>query len=114
VLGPIGIAFGVYEILSRLKGQTVDRADEDRLRVMEALGSMSRGAQEEGGARDALGQQGLMVGMAGLQRQRDLDAMRRVYTENADMNRLIRSNEDLLASIAMPSQPSVAELMARI
>ena len=114
VLGPIGIAFGVYEIMSRLKGQTVDRADEERLRVMEALSSMGRGVQEEGAGKDALGQQGMMVGMAGMQRQRDLDAMRRVYTGNAEMNNLIRSNEDLLASIAMPSQPSVAELMARI
>ena len=114
VLGPIGIAFGVYEILSRLKGQTVDRADEERLRVMEALGGMRGAVQEEQEMQGALGQQGMMVGMAGMQRQRDLDAMKRVYTGNADMDRLVRSNEDLLASIAMPSQPSMAELMARI
>jgi hypothetical protein len=69
--------------------------------------------EQEAMGRQMLGAQNAMIGLAGVQRQRDLDEMRRVYSENADMNRLIRSNEDLLASIAMPSQPTMAEMMAR-
>ena len=114
ILGPIGIAFGVYEILSRLKGQTADRADEERMRVMQALGSVRGGLDEDVQTKELLGQQNTMIGLAGIQRQQDLDAMRRQYTESAEMNNLVRSNQDLLSAIAMPSQPSVAELMARM
>lgn len=114
ILGPIGIAFGVYEILSRLKGQSFDRADEERLKIMQALGSVRGSLDEDTQMRQMLNQQNTMINLAGIQRQKQLDDMTRSYTQDREMNNLIRSNQDLLSALAMPSQPSVAELMARM
>ena len=114
LLGPIAIAYTVYDVLNRLKGQSFDKADDQRLKVMQALGGIAGGMDQDTERNQMLAQQNTMVNLAGIQRQRDLDAMRNQYTMNREMNDLISGNRDLLASLSTPSQPSVAEILARM
>jgi hypothetical protein len=54
-----------------------------------------------------------MVDLAAIQRQQGLDQMRQQYTTDQTLNSLLAGNERALAALAMPSRPSIAEMMAR-
>lgn len=112
-LGPAFALYGAYELASALKGMTIDKADEQRLRVLEAFGNVSGGMNQDAQMRTALAQQQQMLALAQIQRQRELDDLSRSYLQNQNMDSLVRSNEGLLRAIAMPSSPSIAEMMAR-
>lgn len=112
-LGPAFALYGAYELASALKGMTVDKADEQRLRVLEAFGNVSGGMDQDAQIRTALAQQQQMLALAQIQRQRELDDLSRSYLQNQNLDSLVRSNEGLLRAIAMPSSPSIAEMMAR-
>lgn len=112
-LGPAFALYGAYELASALKGMTIDKGDEQRLRVLEAFGNVSGGMNQDAQMRTALAQQQQMLALAQIQRQRELDDLSRSYLQNQNMDSLVRSNEGLLRAIAMPSSPSIAEMMAR-
>lgn len=111
-LGPLAAVYGAYELASGLHGATIGAEDEKRLRVLEALGGVTGGIREDQQMQQAVAQQRAAVELAGIQRQQELDAMRAQFSQNQAMNTLIRGNEQLLAAIAQPSRPSMAELMA--
>jgi hypothetical protein len=111
-LGPLAAVYGAYELASGLHGATIGAEDEKRLRVLEALGSVTGGIRQDQQMQTAVAQQRAAVELAGIQRQQELDAMRNQYTQNQALNSLVRGNEQLLAAIAQPSRPTMAELMA--
>lgn len=111
-LGPLAAVYGAYELTSGLHGATIGAEDEKRLRVLEALGGVTGGIRQDQQMQTAVAQQRAAVELAGIQRQQELDAMRNQYTQNQALNSLIRGNEQLLAAIAQPSRPTMAELMA--
>lgn len=111
-LGPLAAVYGAYELASGLHGATIGAEDEKRLRVLEALGGVTGGIRQDQQMQTAVAQQRAAVELAGIQRQQELDAMRNQYTQNQALNSLVRGNEQLLAAIAQPSRPTMAELMA--
>jgi hypothetical protein len=110
----LAAAYGVYEVASALKGMTMDKEEERQLRVLEALGSVGAGADRDMQNQQMLARQNQMVTMAGIDRQKQLDGMRRQYSDNTAMDDLIRGNRDLLQSLSQASQPDLMELMARM
>ena len=113
MLGPLIAIFGAYEVLSMLRQGTVGAEDERRLRALQALQGVSGGMQQDYANRQAIGQMQSMVDLAGMQRQRDLDEMNQQYTGNQAMDALLRGQQASLNALAMPSRPSIAEMMAR-
>jgi hypothetical protein len=113
-LGPLFAVLSAYQLAEMARANTVGAADEKRMRVLEALGGVSGGLGQDQAMRQMLAQQRSMVELAGIQRQKDLDQMNRQYIEDRALNSAVGANRDLLAAIAMPSQPSMMEMMARI
>ena len=113
-LGPLFAVLSAYQLAEMARANTVGAADEKRMRVLEALGGVSGGLGQDQAMRQMLAQQRSMVELAGIQRQKDLDQMNRQYIEDRALNSAVGANRDLLSAIAMPSQPSMMEMMARI
>jgi hypothetical protein len=112
-LGPLAAVYGAYEIASALKGQTIDEADERRLRVMQALGAVGGGMGQSMMQKEQIRAMQRMTDLAAVQRQAQIDELNKQYTGNMAMDSLIRGNEAALAALATPSRPGVAELMMR-
>jgi len=112
-LGPLAAVYGAYEIASALKGQTIDEADERRLRVMQALGAVGGGMGQSMMQKEQIRAMQRMTDLAAVQRQAQIDEINKQYTGNMAMDSLIRGNEAALAALATPSRPGVAELMMR-
>lgn len=113
VLGPLFAIFGAYEVMSMLRQGTVGAEDERRLKALQALQGVSGGMQQDYANRQAIGQMQSMVDLAGMQRQRGLDEMNQQYTGNQALDALLRGQQASLNALAMPSRPSIAEMMAR-
>jgi hypothetical protein len=113
-LGPLFAIFGAYEVLSMLREGTIGAADQRRMRALEALGNVGGGMQQDIGNRQAIAQMQSMVDLAGIQRQRALDQMSQQYTGNQALDALLRAQQASLNTLAMPSRPSIAEMMARM
>ena len=113
VLGPLFAIFGAYEVMSMLRQGTVGAEDERRLSALQALQGVSGGMQQDYANRQAIGQMQSMVDLAGMQRQRALDEMNQQYTGNQALDALLRGQQASLNALAMPSRPSIAEMMAR-
>ena len=113
-LGPLFAIFGAYEVMNMLREGTVGAADQRRMRALEALGNVGGGMQQDVGNRQAIAQMQSMVDLAGIQRQRALDQMSQQYTGNQALDALLRAQQASLNTLAMPSRPSIAEMMARM
>ena len=113
-LGPLFAIFGAYEVMNMLREGTVGAADQRRMRALEALGNVGGGMQQDVGNRQAIAQMQSMVDLAGIQRQRGLDQMNQQYTGNQALDALLRGQQASLNTLAMPSRPSIAEMMARM
>lgn len=113
-LGPLAAIYGAYQIASALKGQTVDEADERRLRVMQALGAVGGGMGQEMQQREQIRAMSRMVDLAAIQRQQQRDELNKQYTGNMALDALLRGQEATLSTLAQPSRPSVAEMMMRM
>lgn len=113
-LGPAAAIFGMYQIADLIKQGTVDAADERRLKALQALGAVSGGMQQDSAMREQIRSMQRMVDLAAVQRRQALDEMNRQYTDDQALNALLSANQAQLASMSRPSQPSVAEMMARM
>jgi len=113
-LGPLFAIFGAYEVMNMLREGTIGAADQRRMRALEALGNVGGGMQQDVGNRQAIAQMQSMVDLAGIQRQRALDQMSQQYTGNQALDALLRGQQASLNTLAMPSRPSIAEMMARM
>ena len=113
-LGPLAAIFGAYQIASALKGQTIDEADERRLRVMQALGAVGGGMGQEMQQREQIRAMSRMVDLAAVQRQTQRDELNKQYTGNMALDALLRGQEATLSTLAQPSRPSMAEMMMRM
>jgi hypothetical protein len=113
-LGPLFAIYGVYETLNMLNEGTIGKADEDRLKSLEAFGAMSQGMGQDLQQRQMMEGMQRMVDLAAIQRQQSLDQMRNQYTGNQAMDALLRGQQASLAALAQPSRPSIAEMMARM
>jgi hypothetical protein len=113
-LGPLFAIYGAYQVMSMLRQGTVGAADERRLKALQALNQVGGGAAQDEEMRRATGRMSAMVDLAGMQRQRSLDQMRQQYTGNEALDALLRGQQATLSAIAQPSQPSIAEMMARM
>jgi hypothetical protein len=112
-LGPLLGAFTAYQLLDMARQGTVGAADERRLQALQALGGVSGGLMSDAQQKQQLRQMQQMVDLAAIQRQQGLDQMRQQYTTDQTLNSLLAGNERALAALAMPSRPSIAEMMAR-
>jgi hypothetical protein len=112
-LGPLLGAFTAYQLLDMTRQGTVGAADERRLQALQALGGVSGGLMADAQQKQQLRQMQQMVDLAAIQRQQGLDQMRQQYTTDQTLNSLLAGNERALAALAMPSRPSIAEMMAR-
>jgi hypothetical protein len=112
-LGPLLGAFTAYQLLDMARQGTVGAADERRLQALQALGGVSGGLMADAQQKQQLRQMQQMVDLAAIQRQQGLDQMRQQYTTDQTLNSLLAGNERALAALAMPSRPSIAEMMAR-
>ena len=113
-LGPLAAIFGAYQVASALKGQTIDEADERRLRVMQALGAVGGGMGQEMQQREQIRAMSRMVDLAAVQRQTQRDELNKQYTGNMALDALLRGQEATLSTLAQPSRPSMAEMMMRM
>jgi hypothetical protein len=112
-LGPLFGAFAAYQLLDMAREGTVSAAEERRLQALQALSGVSGGLMSDAQQRQQIRQMQQMVDLAAIQRQQGLDQMRQQYTTDQTLNSLLAGNERALAALAMPSRPSVAEMMAR-
>jgi hypothetical protein len=113
-LGPLAAVYGGYELLSALKGGTVDEADERRIQAIRALGAVGGGMEQDMAMKEQIRGMQRMVDLAAIQRQQALDQMRNQYTGNQALDALVRGQQASLAALAQPSRPSIAEMMARM
>jgi len=113
-LGPLAAVYGGYELLSTLKGGTVDEADERRIQAIRALGAVGGGMDQDMAMKEQVRGMQRMVDLAAIQRQQALDQMRNQYTGNQALDALVRGQQASLAALAQPSRPSIAEMMARM
>jgi hypothetical protein len=113
-LGPLAAVYGGYELLSALKGGTVDEADERRIQAIRALGAVGGGMDQDMAMKEQVRGMQRMVDLAAIQRQQALDQMRNQYTGNQALDALVRGQQASLAALAQPSRPSIAEMMARM
>lgn len=114
VLGPLGIAYGAYELASTMRERTIGDADRQRLQNLEALSAVSGGVEQDIAARQQMQQMRQFVDLAGIERQRQVDEMRNRYSDQAALDAILRGHEASLAALAQPSRPSIAEMMARM
>lgn len=113
-LMPLLGIYGAYEVANMLKEGTIGEADERRLRTLEALGAVSGGMSQDLQNQEQIRTMQRMVDLAGVERQKNLDAMRQEYTGNMSLDTLLRGQQASLAMLAQPSRPSIAEMMARM
>lgn len=113
-LGPLAAVYGGYELLSMLKGGTVDEADERRIQAIRALGAVGGGMEQDMAMKEQVRGMQRMVDLAAIQRQQALDQMRNQYTGNQALDALLRGQQASLSALAQPSRPSIAEMMARM
>jgi DNA polymerase III alpha subunit len=113
-LGPLAAIYGGYQVLDLLKQGTLDAADERRLKMMQALGAVGGGAQQQQMMNDQMRQMRFMADMAAIQNQQGLMQSRNQSISDQALSSLLRGHEASLQSLALPSQPSVAEVMARM
>jgi hypothetical protein len=114
VLGPLGLAYGAYELTSAMRERTIGDADRQRLQNLEALSAVSGGVEQDIAARQQMQQMRQFVDLAGIERQRQVDEMRSRYSDQAALDAILRGHEASLAALAQPSRPSIAEMMARM
>ncbi len=113
-LGPLAAIYGGYQILDLLKQGTLDAADERRLKMMQALGAVGGGAQQEQMMNDQMRQMRFMADMTAIQNQQGRMQSRNQSISDQALSSLLRGHESSLQALALPSQPSVAEVMARM
>lgn len=113
-LGPLAAIYGAYQVVDLLKQGTLDAADERRLKMMEALGAVSGGARQQQMMNDQMRQMRFMADMAAIQRQQSGMQQRNQSISDQALSSLLRGHEASLQALAMPSQPSVGEMMARM
>jgi hypothetical protein len=112
-LGPLFGAFAAYQLLDMARQGTVGEADQRRMKALEALSGVSGGMQQDAASREQMRQMQRMVDLAAIQRQQSLDQMRQQYTGDQALDAILRGQQSSLAALAVPSQPSIAEMMAR-
>ena len=112
-LGPLFGAFAAYQLLDMARQGTVGEADQRRMKALESLGAVSGGMQQDAASREQMRQMQRMVDLAAIQRQQALDQMRQQYTGDQALDAILRGQQSSLAALAVPSQPSIAEMMAR-
>ena len=114
VLGPLFAIYGAYEVMNMLKGVSTDDADEKRLKALQSLGAVSGANQQGLQDQQQLSQAQSAVDVAGIQHQNYLAEQNNQYTGNQAMDALLRGQRASLAGLAIPSRPSMAEVMARM
>jgi histone H1/5 len=112
-LGPLFGAFAAYQLLDMARQGTVGEADQRRMKALETLSGVSGGMQQDAASREQMRQMQRMVDLAAIQRQQSLDQMRQQYTGDQALDAILRGQQSSLAALAVPSQPSIAEMMAR-
>lgn len=112
-LGPLFGAFAAYQLLDMARQGTVGEADQRRMKALETLSGVSGGMQQDAASREQMRQMQRMVDLAAIQRQQALDQMRQQYTGDQALDAILRGQQSSLAALAVPSQPSIAEMMAR-
>ena len=113
-LGPLAAIYGAYQVVDLLKQGTLDAADERRLKMMEALGAVSGGARQQQMMNDQMRQMRFMADMTAIQNQQGKMQSRNQSISDQALSSLLRGHEASLQALALPSQPSVAEVMARM
>ena len=113
-LGPLMAVLGAYEVAQLLKSGSIDRGQERKLKVLESLGVAESGFAQEMGVRSQMDQDRgateMMAGMGARARQ-DQEGQ---LTNDMAMNQLIRSNQQMLQSLASPSRQSLSEVLAQL
>lgn len=113
-LGPLFAIYGVYETLQMLQDGTIGDADRERLKTLEALGSVGGGVQEDLEQRRTIQNASRMTDLAAIEGQRNKDKMNSQFLDDQALNAMLHGQQASLASIARPSQPSIAEMMSRM
>jgi hypothetical protein len=113
-LGPLAAIYSAYTVLDLLKQGTLDAADERRLKMLQALGAVGGGAQQDQMVNDQMRQMRYMTDMAAIQNQQGIMQSRNQSISDQALSSLLRGHEASLRSLAVPSQPGVGELMARM
>lgn len=113
-LGPLFAIYGVYETLHMLQDGTIGDADRERLKTLEALGSVGGGVQEDLEQRRTIQNASRMTDLAAIEGQRNKDKMNSQFLDDQALNAMLHGQQASLASIARPSQPSIAEMMSRM
>lgn len=113
VLGPLGALYGAYEIASAMRERSIGDADRQRIQNLEALSAVSGGVAQDQMMREQVRAMQQMVDLAGVQRLQSQREMQSQYND-AVLNELLRGQQASLQAIAMPSRPSIAEMMARM
>ena len=113
-LGPLAAIYGAYQVVDLLKQGTLDAADERRLKMMQALGAVGGGAQQQQQMNDQMRQMRFMADMTAIQNQQGKMQSRNQSISDQALSSLLRGHEASLQALALPSQPSVAEVMARM
>lgn len=113
-LGPLFAIYGVYETLHMLQDGTIGDADRERLKTLEALGSVGGGVQEDLEQRRTIQSASRMTDLAAIEGQRNKDKMNSQFLDDQALNAMLHGQQASLASIARPSQPSIAEMMSRM